>query len=117
MNDDGQYWSIGSLLITGTVFQGSALGSSCSADLLSPKIKVICPYMQEESNNLHYSYNTTEYTDPYLKSLVQHLRRSHTHTLRMYKIIRSAAESLVHHNRLLDDHDFNAIAEDLGQST
>lgn len=37
-------------------------------------------------------------------------------TLRMCEIMRSAAESLVHHGRLLDDHDFNAIAEDLGQS-
>ena len=36
-------------------------------------------------------------------------------TLRMCEIMRSAAESLVHHGRLLDDHDFNAIAEDLGQ--
>ena len=31
---------------------------------------VICLYMQEESADLHYSYNTTGYTDPYLKSLV-----------------------------------------------
>lgn len=71
--------------------------------------------MQEESANLHYSHNTTGYTDPYLKSLVQHMRSSHTHTLRMCETMRSAAESLVHHGRLLDDHDFNAIAEDLGQ--
>ena len=41
------------------------------------------------------------------------MRRSHTHTLRIYKIMRLAAESLVHYGRLLDDYDFNAIAEDL----
>ena len=72
--------------------------------------------MQEESNNLHYSYNTTGYTDPYLKSCPAYAPFSHTHTLRMCEIMRSAAESLLHHGRLLDDHDFNAIAEDLGQS-
>ena len=37
-------------------------------------------------------------------------------TPRMCEILRLAAESLVHHSRLLDDHDFNAIAEDLEQS-
>ena len=30
--------------------------------------------------------------------------------------MRLVVESLVHYSRLLDDHDFNAIAEDLGQS-
>ena len=55
----------------------------------------------QESASLNYSYDTIGYTDPYLKSLVQHMRRSHTHThthtQRMCEIMRSAAESLVHY--------------------
>ena len=55
-----------------------------------------------ESANPHCSYNTTGYTDPYLKSLTQHIRRSHTHVLRMCEIMRSAAESPVHYDKLRD---------------
>ena len=43
------------------------------------KKNVTYPFTHGKSPNLHYSYNTTGYTDPYLKSLVQHIRRSHTH--------------------------------------
>jgi len=71
--------------------------------------------MQEESANPHYSYNTTGYTDPYLKFLVQHIHRSHTHILRMCEIMRLAAESLVHCGKLRDDNDFSAIAGGLKQ--
>ena len=36
--------------------------------------------MSERFNRTHYNYKTTGYTNPYLKSLVQHIRLSHTHT-------------------------------------
>lgn len=71
--------------------------------------------MRGESAEAHYSYNTTGYTDPYLKSLVQHIHRSHTHILRMCEIVRSAAESLLHCGKLRDDDDLNAIAGGLKQ--
>jgi len=71
--------------------------------------------MQGGSANLHYSYNTTGYTDPYLKSLVQYIRRSRTLILSMCEIMRLVAESLVHYGKLRDDNDFSAIAGDLKQ--
>ena len=76
---------------------------------------VICPFMQEESTNPHYSYNTIGYTNSYLKSLVQHIHRSHTHILRMCEIMRSATKSLVHCGKLRDDNNFSAIAKGLKQ--
>jgi hypothetical protein len=71
--------------------------------------------MREESADAHYSYNTTGYTDPYLKSLIHHIRRSHTHILSMCEIMRSAAKSLIRCDKLQDDNDFSVIAEGLKQ--
>lgn len=71
--------------------------------------------MQGASADRLFSYNITRYINPYLKSLVELVRRSHPHMLKMCEILQPAAESLVHHHRLRDDADFNAIAEDLKQ--
>ena len=71
--------------------------------------------MQGESANPYCSYNTTGYTDPYLQSLTQHIRRSHTRVLRMCETMQSAAESLVHHDKLRDNDDLSAIAGGLRQ--
>jgi hypothetical protein len=71
--------------------------------------------MQREFANAQYSYNTTKYIDSYLKSLFQHIRRFHTHILKMCKIMRSTAKSLIHCDKLRDDNNFNVIAKDLKQ--
>jgi len=71
--------------------------------------------MREEFVDAHYSYNTTEYTNPYLKSLIHHIRRSHTHILSMCEIMQLAAKSLIRCGKLQDDNDFSAIAGGLKQ--
>ena len=63
-----------------------------------------------ESANLHNSYNSIGYTDSYLKSLVQHIRRLYTHILRMCEIMQPAAESLVYYDKLRDDDYLSVIA-------
>lgn len=73
------------------------------------------PIYARESANLHNSYNSTGYTDPYLKSLVQHIRRLHTHILRMCEIMQPAAESLVYYGKLRDGDSLSAIARGLRQ--
>ena len=108
---------MGSLLITGTVFQGSARAPLALRTCYRQKKKLYA-YIFKKNLLICITVITLqyiEYTDPYLKSLVQHIRRSHTHihTLRMCEIMRLVVESLVYYNRLLDDHDFNAVVEDL----
>ncbi len=71
--------------------------------------------MREESANAYYSYNTTRYTNSYLKSLVYYIRRLYTHILSIYKIIRLATKSLVRCNKLQDNNNSSAIAKDLKQ--
>ena len=83
-------------------------------DLPSSK-HVTYPLTQGKSANLHYNYSTIGYTDPYLKSLVQHIRISDTYVLRMCEILRSAGDSLIHHGTLGDDDDFSAIEGGLKQ--
>ena len=88
----GRRWSIlvdGFVADNGDSIPGLGLGLLLLCGPAVAQKKVICPYMQEESNNLHYSYNTTGYTDPYLKSrpayapfslsLSLSLSLSHTH--------------------------------------
>ncbi len=71
--------------------------------------------MQEELANPHYNYNTTKYTNSYVKSLIQHIRYSHTHILRMCEIMRLATKSLIRCDKLRDNDNFSVIARDLKQ--
>ena len=63
------------------------------------------------SADRHSRYNTTRYTDPYLKSLVTYIRCSCLHTVEVSRILQSAAENLVCYFRLYDDDDWNTVAE------
>jgi len=71
--------------------------------------------MQKEFANSYCNYNFIRYINSYLKSLIQHIHRSHTHILRMCKIMRSITKSLIHCDKLRDDDNFNVIAKDLKQ--
>ena len=65
---------------------------------------------KEYSTDEYARYNVTKYSDPYWKALVTYIHCSHSNTLTMYEIMRSAAESLVYDDKLHDDVDFNVIA-------
>lgn len=115
---NGRRWSIlidGIIADDGNRVPGLGLGFLLFCGSAAARKMSITPLRYRRPAEWNYRYNTTKYSDPYLKALLTYIHRLHADIQTTCEALQTAAESLVNDGKLCQDFNLNMVALGLRQ--